>query len=135
MFGWAAGPPSLQGNASLSHQKIPFPTQSDGRKVKSPVMPRATKATEQGPVCWVGTAGGAGGLQRQKTQRGTSALHPGRHLQGADRSPPCNSQEMWFWGWDRAGRGNWGFISIYKTCFLSPAGYTRCSLHAFCAFS
>lgn len=68
MFGWAAGPPSLQGNASLSHQKIPFPTQSDGRKVKSPVMPRATKATEQGPVCWVGTAKGGGCRGRRHSE-------------------------------------------------------------------
>lgn len=124
--GWAAGPPSLQGNARLNRKKLPFPTQSDGRKVRKPGDAKCYKG-HGARAC-----GPGGHSLGKKTQPGTAALHPGRHLQGANRSPPCNSQEMRFGDGKRTGRGNWGFISIYKTCFLSPAGYTwmftACSL-------
>lgn len=68
--GIAAGPPGQQGNANPSHKEIPFPTQSDGQKVKKPGDTRS----------WQGQATRAGGCGAR-----TWTTWPGRHQEGADR--------------------------------------------------
>lgn len=110
MLGWrAAGPPSHQGNTGSSHKELPFPTQSDGRKVKKPGDAK----------CWKGQgarADGRGGHslgdrsrgRRSSQEPGCAPREGGTDREGAYHSSPCNNQEKWFWGGNRAGAGELG---------------------------
>lgn len=68
----ATGPPSHQGNTGPSHRELPFPTQSDGRKVKKPGDAKCWKG-QGARADGVGRAQPGGTLQVQETQPGTAA--------------------------------------------------------------
>lgn len=65
-----------------------------------------------------------GALRGQEIRPGTSATNPGGTYRALIAALRAMARKSSFGSGNRAGPGSWGFISIYKICFLGPAGCT-----------